>query len=119
MSILTQHRQQQIAAGRTKHLSHVLMQADVGLKRKDFDPSSAADRLQYAYFLETGKWQDGKAFNVELPYANVPTTVQAKLVRHFLQRELAKVSGETVRLVSLSKEQDVPGWAEVDKRKAA
>ncbi len=84
-------RARMITAGRTNHMSNVLMRANVGLKRKVFDPTSGADRLQYAYFMETGKWKDGKSFQVELPYSTVPQTVQSKLLRHFLKAELAKV----------------------------
>jgi len=84
-------RDKMIEAGRTRHLSNVLMKANVGLKRKPFIPTNSVDRLQYAYFIETGKWKDGQSFTVELPYNTVPATVQAKLIRQFLRVELEKV----------------------------
>jgi hypothetical protein len=95
-NVLNQSRDAMVAAGRTKHLCNFLMQAKVGLKRKVFDPTSVADRQQYAHFMVKGQWKDGKSFQTELPFSTVPTTVQTKLLRHFLKAELAKVENSTV-----------------------
>lgn len=84
-------RKSMIAAGRTNHLSNVLLGANVGLQRKTFDPTSQADRLQYARFLTQGKWVGSKSFTCEVPYYRVPTTVERKLLNHFLQPELIEV----------------------------
>jgi hypothetical protein len=89
---LAQAQHQMVKNGRTNHLSNVLMKAQVGLKRKAFDPAAPADRMQYAHFMEHGVWKDGKSFHCELPFNTVPVTVQAKLLRHFLKPELSKVA---------------------------
>jgi hypothetical protein len=81
-----------VASGRTRHLSHVLMQARPGLKRTVFDPSKQADRLQYARFMAEGKWVDGKSFVCEAPYPSVPQAVERKLLEFFLKPELAKIN---------------------------
>lgn len=103
-NLLAQTRQGMIAAGRTNHLSNVLLKANVGLKRTTFDPSKAADRLQYAHFLAEGKWVDGKSFTCEAPYPTVPATVERKLLNHFLKPELAKVAqGNEPKIVDIRK----------------
>ena len=80
-----------IAEGRTHHLSHVLMQSQVGLKRRPFDPTDPADRMQYAYFLKHGKWKDSRSFLVEVPFHTVPSTINSKLLNYFLAPEFSSI----------------------------
>lgn len=87
-------KQQMNQAGRTRHLSRVLSSASIGLKRVDFDPSSAEHRLIFARFLTGGGWQNGTTFHVEAPHMTVPATVVNKLLTHHLDLELRAVITE-------------------------
>lgn len=89
-------QERMVTAGRTRHLSHVLMQARPGLKRTVFDPSKPADRLQYAKFMAEGKWADGKSFVCEAPYPTVPQAVERKLLEFFLKPELQKIAQPSI-----------------------
>jgi hypothetical protein len=100
---LTATREGMIRAGRTNHMSNVLLRANVGLKRRPFNPNSAVDRMQYARFMTEGKWVDGQSFNCEAPYPSVPATVERKLLAHFLKPELVKVANRIETVVDIRK----------------
>ena len=53
-----------------------------------FDPSSAEDRIAYLVYRKSGRWI--KKFRPELPFYNVPDTVENKLMLHFLKKHEAK-----------------------------
>jgi hypothetical protein len=80
--------------GRTRHLSRVLSNSDIGLKRVDFDPTNEEHRLLYTRFLLGGGWKDGVTFNIEAPHLTVPSTVVNKLLRHMLAKEIEQVESE-------------------------
>lgn len=53
--------------------------------KREFNPELHQDRELYREFLITGGWQQACPFLVELPYLNVPDTINNKLVRYYLR----------------------------------
>jgi hypothetical protein len=76
--------------GRTGHLSRVLSNSDIGLKRVHFDPANQEHRLIFAQFLQGGGWKDGITFHIEAPHLTVPATVINKLIAYHLADELKR-----------------------------
>lgn len=52
--------------------------------KRNFDPNSKEDLLEYKYFLENRKWQDRCPFLVEWPFLSVQHMITTKIIdEHF------------------------------------
>lgn len=53
-------------------------------ERIHFDPSNKDHVQDYANFLKNSNWRDGCKYLLEQPYQDIPTMINNKLIRHFL-----------------------------------
>lgn len=68
-----------------------------------FDPENKHHRLFYAMFHDTGRWSpQAPRFQVEWPHTSAVTTINTKLTRFALRRELAKLEAVTATLAASS-----------------
>jgi hypothetical protein len=55
------------------------------LHKREFDPANKKDRMEYAYFLQYGKWESAVCpFILDWPYLTIPDMIKDKLAHHML-----------------------------------
>ena len=59
-------------------------------QRVNFDPANKEHVQDYADFLKSTNWKDGCKYLLEQPFHDIPTMLNYKLVRHFLNPYLKK-----------------------------
>lgn len=53
-------------------------------ERIHFDPSNKDHVQDYANFLKNANWKEGCKYLLEQPYQDIPSMINNKLIRHFL-----------------------------------
>jgi hypothetical protein len=52
--------------------------------KREFDPDSREDLVEYKHFLEHHTWRDGCPFLVEWPYLDIIKCIEDKIVKHYI-----------------------------------
>jgi hypothetical protein len=52
--------------------------------KREFDPASKEDLIEYQYFLTNSKWKNGCPFIVEWPFLTVIDTIQSKVINQHM-----------------------------------
>ena len=54
--------------------------------RREFNPASKKDLLEFKIFKKTGKWKNGCPFYLEDPFIEIPAMCESKFTRHMLEK---------------------------------
>lgn len=58
--------------------------------RINFDPSNKDHVQDYANFIKHSNWKNGCNYLLEQPFQDIPTMINFKLIRHFLNPYMKK-----------------------------
>lgn len=54
--------------------------------KRNFDPNSKEDLLEFGYFLDNNKWRIPCPFNLEWPFLNIPEMIKSKIVNTHIKK---------------------------------
>lgn len=52
--------------------------------KREFDPASRTDLVEYKFFLENDRWQNGCPFIIEWPYLDIIKTIENKIIGYHI-----------------------------------
>lgn len=62
--------------------------------KREFNPNSKQDLVEYQHFITTGGWKAGCPFLVEWPFITVPDTIQDKIIKSHISAIISKSKKE-------------------------
>ena len=54
--------------------------------RREFNPASKKDLLEFKIFKKTGKWKNGCPFYLEDPFIEIPAMCESKFPNYMLEK---------------------------------